>query len=342
MNKIIIDALNSRSKKTPIWLMRQAGRFLPEYREVRERAGSFLKLCYSPEDASNVTLQPIKRFDFDAAIIFSDILIVPNSLGLSLDFLQGEGPKLERVKQSSDLKKLTISSKNWCFEKIWETVRKTKSKLEEEKTLIGFAGAPWTVATYILEGRGKTDFEFSKNKIKTDKAFIKNLLEIISEQTINYLLGQIENGAEVIQIFDSWAGVLNDFEDRDDFIIEPVKFIISEVKKKYPNIPFISFPKGINYIEEYSKKIKSEGIGMGPEVSMEEAQKLQKFVAIQGNLSPETLASDKKNIEKETLNILNSLSGPNFIFNLGHGILPHTPIENVEFLVRLVRKHEKN
>ena len=160
MNKIIIDALNSRSKKTPIWLMRQAGRYLPEYKIIREKAGSFLKLCYSPSDAAEVTLQPIRRFGFDGAIIFSDILVIPHSLGLELDFVEGEGPKLERITNDLELKNLKISKNNWQFENVWNTVSKVKNELPNDKTLIGFAGAPWTVATYILEGKGKTEFEF--------------------------------------------------------------------------------------------------------------------------------------------------------------------------------------
>ena len=341
MNKIIIDALNSRSKKTPIWLMRQAGRFLPEYRIIREKAGSFLKLCYSPTDAAEVTLQPVRRFGFDGAIIFSDILVIPHSLGLGLDFVAGEGPKLERITNDSELKKLRISKHNWQFENVWNTVSKVKNELSMDKTLIGFAGAPWTVATYVLEGQGKTKFEFSKNAVKNDQKFVKNLLEIITEQTVNYLIVQIDSGAEVIQIFDTWAGVLNDFENKDEFIINPVKTIISEVRKKYPEIPFICFPKGIDYIENYIEEIRPNGVSIGSDVSMLEAKKLQNFVTIQGNLDPEILASSKEKIEKAVVNILDNLAGKNFIFNLGHGILPHTPIENVEFLVDLVRKYEK-
>jgi len=341
MNKRIIDALNSRSKKTPIWLMRQAGRFLPEYRNIREKAGSFLNLCYSPTDAAEVTLQPVRRFGFDAAIIFSDILVIPHSLGLKLDFVAGEGPKLERITNESELKKLKISKNNWQFENVWNTVSNVKNELEKDKTLIGFAGAPWTVATYILEGQGKTEFEFSKNAVKNDPNFVKNLLEILNEQTVNYLIGQIENGAEVIQIFDTWAGVLNEFENKDEFIIDPVKTIISEVRKKYPEVQFICFPKGINYLENYIEKIKPNGMSIGTDVSMKTAKNLQNSVTVQGNLDPEILASTKEKIEEATLNILDNLSGPNFIFNLGHGILPNTPIENVEFLVDLVRKYDK-
>lgn len=338
---MLLETLDGKFGRPPIWLMRQAGRYLPEYRKVRERCGSFLNLCYSPHDAAEVTLQPIRRFGFDAAIIFSDILVVPHSLGLELDFLQGEGPKLERVTSSEELKILQISTTNFQFEKVWETVSKVKKALPKNTALIGFAGAPWTVATYILEGKGKTGFEFCKNAVKNDVNFVKNLLEIITEQTINYLTGQIKAGAEVIQIFDSWAGSLNEFENREEFIIEPVKKIMEAIRASYPGVPVICFPKGIDYLQNYAQKIKPNGISIGPEVSMNEAKNLQQTVTVQGNLDPVILTSSKEKIKEETENILSNLAGKNFIFNLGHGILPETPIENVEFLVDIVRNYEK-
>lgn len=338
---MLLETLDGKLGRPPIWLMRQAGRYLPEYKKIREKCGSFLNLCYSPEDAAEVTLQPIRRFEFDAAIIFSDILVIPHSLGLELDFLQGEGPKLERITNSSELGKLKLSTSNFQFEKTWETVARVREKLPAKTALIGFAGAPWTVATYILEGQGKTGFEFCKNSIKNDVNFVKNLLEIITEQTIYYLIGQIKAGAEVIQIFDSWAGILNEFENREEFIVQPVKKIVEKLKKEYPKIPVICFPKGINYLEDYLKKISPQAISIGPDVSMIEAKELQKFAVVQGNLDPKILLSSKEKIKKETENILSNLMGKNFIFNLGHGILPETPIENVEFLVHLVRNYGK-
>ena len=338
---MLSDSLSGKAGKIPIWVMRQAGRYLPEYRKIREKAGSFLNLCYSPSDAAEVTLQPIKRFGFDAAIIFSDILVIPHSLGLELDFIQGEGPKLERIQNSKELEKLVISESNWQFKKVWETVSRVRKDLPKNTSLIGFAGAPWTVATYILEGKGKTDFSFCKSRIKEDPDFVEKLLDIITEQTIDYLLGQIEAGADVIQIFDTWAGVLNDIENNEKFIIKPVKKIVDAIREKHPDLPIICFPKGIDYLKYYVEKIMPNGISLGSEVSMEEAKELQKIVTIQGNLDPVILLSDKEKIKKETENILQNLSGKNFIFNLGHGILPETPIENVEFLVDIVRNYEK-
>jgi uroporphyrinogen decarboxylase len=340
MNKIIIDALKGNSRKTPIWLMRQAGRYLPEYKIIREKAGSFLNLCYSPADAAEVTMQPIRRFGFDGAIIFSDILVIPHSLGLELDFVQGEGPQLERITNFSELKNLKISKNNWQFENVWNTVSNVKNELANDKTLIGFAGSPWTVATYILEGKGKTDFAFCKNAVENDSKFVMDLLDILTEQTVNYLMGQIDAGAEVIQIFDTWAGLLNSYENRDDFIINPTKKIILEIRNKHPNIPIICFPKGINYLENYIEKIKPNGVSIGSDVSMEFAKKLQKLATIQGNLDPQILITDKDKIKIAAENILENLAGKNFIFNLGHGILPETPIENVEFLVDLVRGYK--
>lgn len=313
---------------------------MPEYKAIRQKLGGFLELCYSKE-AVEVTMQPIRRFNFDAAIIFADILIVPHSLGLDLKFEQGEGPILEQLKDSNDLRKLKISKSNFQFDKIWETTSGVKKELSNDKALIGFAGAPWTVATYILEGRGKTNFATSRNLVKNDPTFVTNLLEIITQQTINYLKGQIDAGADVIQIFDSWASVLNDFENKEKYIIDPVKNIVSELRDYSPDTKIICFPKGINYLEKYIEKILPDGVSLGSETSLEEAKNLQKFCTVQGNLSNEILVGEKAKIEKETIKILNELAGKNFIFNLGHGILQNTPIENVEFLVEIVRNYEK-
>ncbi len=341
-NKIFIDVLrNKPSKKTPIWIMRQAGRYLPEYRILREKAGSFLNLCYSPKDACEVTMQPIKRFGFDAAIIFSDILIVPHSLGIKLEFKKGDGPILEKITNENELKKLNISKNNQCFDKIWETVSRVKAELPKDKALIGFAGAPWTVATYVLEGRGKTGFPNAIRLAKENPEFVQSLINIIIEQTINYLIGQIEAGAEVIQIFDTWAGVLEK-KEYERFVEFPSLQIISCLRELYPDILFIGFPKGIKgSYKSYIKAVKPDGFSIDSSVSMEEAKDLQNFVTIQGNLDPELLLTDKAKIKDAAENILNNLAGKNFIFNLGHGVLPETPVENVEFLVNLVQNYEK-
>jgi uroporphyrinogen decarboxylase len=344
-NKVLIDALDGIVTKTPpIWLMRQAGRYLPEYRAIRGGISKFLDLCYNPELASIITIQPILRFNFDAAILFADILVIPHSLGIDVRFETGDGPILDTVRDEAKLKGLRISKSNWQFEKIWETASLTKASLPKNVTLIGFAGAPWTVATYMLEGKTGTSsaFKYSKNIAENNPEFLDRLINIITEQTIPYLIGQIDAGAEVIQIFDSWAGVL-DYKEYKRFVEEPTKKIVLELRKQRQNIKIICFPKGIDKtLEEYRENIKPDAISLGSNITMARAKELQKSVVVQGNLDPITLTKDKATIKKETENILSSLAGKNFIFNLGHGILPQTPIENVEFLVELIKNYEKN
>jgi uroporphyrinogen decarboxylase len=344
-NKVLIDALSSIDVKTPpIWLMRQAGRYLPEYRAIRGGISKFLDLCYNPELSSIITMQPILRFNFDAAILFADILVIPNSLGINVRFETGDGPILDTVRDETKLKELKISENNWQFEKIWETASLTKASLPKNVALIGFAGAPWTVATYMLEGKTGTssNFKYSKNIAKNNPEFLDRLINIITEQTIPYLIGQIDAGVEVIQIFDSWASIL-DYKEYKRFVEEPTKNIVLELRKQRPNVKIICFPKGIDKtLEEYRVNVRPDAISIGSNISMEKAKSIQKSVVVQGNLDPITLTKDKETIQKETEAILSNLAGRNFIFNLGHGILPETPIENVEFLVELIRNYGKN
>jgi uroporphyrinogen decarboxylase len=342
---IFLDTLNKSNKDgyIPIWLMRQAGRYLPEYRSVRGGISKFLDLCYNPELACKVTLQPIERFAFDAAIIFSDILVVPDSMGCKVSFETGEGPVLEKIENEADLKGLKISKTNEKFEKIWKTVSLIKKELPEEVALIGFAGSPWTVATYMLEGRGgkNSGFEISNNISKNNPVFLNKLIDIIIKQTLPYLEGQIDAGANVIQLFDSWAGIL-DYKEYKEFVEKPNKILVEELRKTRPGVPIICFPKGIKTLEEFVDNVKPDALSIGYEVDLNLAKKLQEKTIIQGNLDPEILSSTKERIKEATENILEKLSDKSFIFNLGHGILPETPVENVEFLVDLVRQYEKN
>ncbi len=344
-NKVIIDALNgSKTNTVPLWLMRQAGRYLPEYRSIRGGVSKFLDLCYNSDLASIITLQPINRFGFDAAIIFADILIVPHSLGIDVRFESGDGPILDTIRDDTQLLRLKTSESNWQFEKIWNTVSLVKKSLPRKTTLIGFAGAPWTIATYMLEGKtgSKSGFKYSKEVAKNRSEFLDNLINIIIEQTIPYLLGQIDAGAEVIQIFDSWAGVL-EYKEYKRFVEEPTRRIVSELRRLRPNVPLICFPKGINQtLEEYRQNVMPTCISLGPDTTMQKAKELQKSVVIQGNLDPLILTQDKEKIKTAVEDILNNLAGKRFIFNLGHGILPETPVENVEFLVDLIRYYGKN
>lgn len=343
-NKNIIDVLSKKNleNKTPLWLMRQAGRYLPEYRNIRGAVPNFLDLCYDSELASQITLQPISRFGFDAAILFADILIVPHSLGLDVRFESNEGPIVEQITKDEDLKKLQTSDANWQFDKIWKTVSLVKNSMPKNIALIGFAGAAWTVATYIVEGRGgkKSGFNNILKDTKENPEFIDNLIEIINQQTIPYILGQIDAGAEIIQLFDSWANVL-DYDGYKRFVETPTKKLVAEIRKARPGVPIICFPKDIKYLREFCENVRPDGVSLGPEISVDEAKKLQETTIIQGNLDPEILAGNDKNKIKESVTeIMQNFSGKNFIFNLGHGILPQTPIENVEYLVSLVRNYE--
>ena len=324
----------------PIWFMRQAGRYLPEYMEVRKNFLDFLELCYNSKKAAEVTLQPINRFGFDAAIIFSDILVLPHALGWKVHFKKGEGPVLQKFESDKDL--ICLNNK---FDKkinhIYDTVSIVRSSLDKNKSLIGFAGSPWTVVSYMLEGKGKQDFSVSKNFLYTKKILSLQLIDVITNKTIEYLLGQIDAGVDVIQLFDSWSGVLSG-EEYDDFVVKPTKKIVNSIKDKYPEIPIIGFPRGSGYLyQEYINKTNIDAIGVDQFVPINIMKKWQDKIVVQGNFDPVLLFSNKEIIERKANNILSELGNKNFIFNLGHGILPNTPTENVEFLVNYVRNYNK-
>jgi uroporphyrinogen decarboxylase len=340
LDKKILDVLNKKNthKTPPIWIMRQAGRYLPEYKKIRESTGSFLNLCYNPQKAAEVTLQPIKRFDFDAAIIFSDILIVPHSMGLNVHFEQGEGPVVERILHEAELSKLKIDQENEKLQKTYEAISLVRATMSNDKALIGFTGAPWTVATYILEGRGKHDFRYSRKIAYSEPKFLESLIDKLVEQTTYHLLGQIKAGANLVQIFDSWSGVLGEIE-YEKFVIKPTIKIIQEVKKQYPDVPIIGFPRGSGYLyERYIKDTGIDAVGVDQNIPIKNMVQFQESVVVQGNLDPVILLTDKRVIEEKVEYILSQVNkNGKFIFNLGHGIMPETPIENVEFLVDCVR-----
>lgn len=325
----------------PIWVMRQAGRYLPEYRKIRSDIGSFLELCYNPKLASEVTLQPIERFNLDAAIIFSDILVIPDALGVKVEFVKNEGPKLQKISQSSDLKSLDISNIKTHLNPVFEALSIVKSKLDTQKALIGFSGSPWTLACYMIEGGGSKNFELTRKTAIRDELFFGELIEILTQSIIIYLSEQIKAGATTVKLFDSWAGVLPPQQLRK-WVINPTKRIVSEIKRLHPNVPIICFPRGIgaNYIE-FSKTVNSHGLALDQTLEKNWVKKyLQEDLGqvIQGNLDNILLATGSKSeIEKEVLDIKESFGGSPFIFNLGHGILPETPIENMELLMKLIR-----
>lgn len=337
---LLQDTFQRKNKNIPIWFMRQAGRYLPEYMELRKNVIDFLELCYDSDKAKAITLQPIHRFDLDAAIIFADILVVPHAFGWKVAFKKGEGPILQKFESYKDL--ININNN---FDKkvnsIYDTVNKVRISLDKSKSLIGFAGSPWTVTSYMLEGKGKQDFSVSKNFLYNNKKLALQLIDIITEKTIEYLLGQISAGVDVIQLFDSWAGVLSG-KEYEDFVINPTKKIVNTIKNKYPCLPIIGFPRGSGYLyQEYIDQISIDAIGVDQFVPLDIIKKWQKNIIVQGNFDPVLLLGAKKIIAQKADDILTTLNNKNFIFNLGHGILPHTPLENVQFLVNYVRNYQK-
>lgn len=349
MNKLINTLNGNKTTTPPIWIMRQAGRYLPEYREIRSNVKNFLDLCYTPKLASEVTLQPITRFDLDAAIIFSDILVIPDALGVKVEFVKNEGPKLG----SFELKNLRTENIAKRLSPVFEALELTKSKLGKDKALIGFSGSPWTLACYMIEGGGSKNFEATRRAAIKDEGFFAELIEILTQSIIQYLSLQIKAGADVVKLFDSWAGVLPP-DQLQKWVIEPTKKIVTEIGKlnlrssveSSVKTPVICFPRGVGIsYEKFAREVAPQGLALDQNVSKIWAKKnLQENLGqvVQGNLDNFLLAfGSKKEIEKEVLEILETFSAHPFIFNLGHGILPETPIENVQLVVDLVRKNSK-
>lgn len=334
--KLLIAALKgTKGNKIPFWFMRQAGRYLPEYRELRSKAKNFLDFCYTPELACEVTLQPIRRFDMSAAIIFSDILVIPHALGMRVWFEEGNGPRLAPVNEES-FSELAVGGMKGKLSPVYEALRLTKKSLPKETALIGFCGAPWTLACYMLNGRGG-DFSAVKAKAGERKEFFLKLLSLLSKAVTEHAIHQIEAGAEVIQLFDSWAGILNDGEF-SEYVIAPTKNIVAAIKVKHPNIPIIGFPREAkNNYSAYAKETKVDAVSVDQSVPLEKVKELQKICVVQGNLDPVLLAGDKETMLAQAENIVSALADKAFVFNLGHGILPQTPVENVRLLSDFLR-----
>jgi uroporphyrinogen decarboxylase len=318
---------------TPIWLMRQAGRYLPEYMKIRKTVENFLGLCYDADKATEVTMQPIRRYNFDAAIVFSDILVLPHALGWSVEFKEEIGPILQKFKSKDDFKFLQNDPNN-KLSIVYQIIKNVKNQLSPFTPLIGFAGSPWTVMSYMLEGGAKKDFKISKKFIYEDKNLAKELINFITKQTTVYLVNQAKAGVDILKLFDSWAGVLGAEEYRD-FVIEPTRAIISGVKKHFPNIPIIGFPRNSGFLyKQYIEKTGVDIIAVDQNVPLEMMKSWSNEVIVQGNLDPVVLLTNKDIIKDKVHKILSIFDDrKNFIFNLGHGILPETPTENVEFLV---------
>lgn len=336
-----LDALAFKTpKRTPIWLMRQAGRYLAEYRATRAEAGSFLDLCYNPKLAAEVTLQPIRRFGFDASIIFSDILVVPHALGQTVEFLEGEGPKLDPITNAKGLAALDQSRTAEKFDLVYEAIGRVTSALGSATPLIGFCGAPWTVATYMVGGSGSPDQRAAKTMAFGDRKTFSALMDILVETSATYLIGQIEAGARAIQIFDSWAGSLAD-NDYEDWVIAPTVALVQRVKATHPDIPVIGFARGNPALyERYFEATGVQGLGCDTSAPLSLMRSLQHRVTVQGNLDPILLAVGGDAMERRVRAILDHLAGKPFIFNLGHGILPDTPVAHIEQLIALVRDSE--
>jgi len=338
--KTILRALAGETLPTPpIWMMRQAGRYLPEYRATRAEAGDFLSLCYNSELAAEVTLQPIRRYGFDAAILFADILLLPQALGADLWFVTGEGPRLSTITTEADFAKLKpVDDIDEVLNPIYETVRILRRELPEETTLIGFAGAPWTVATYMIAGRGTPDQGPAHALKEENRALFEALLSRITQGTIAYLSRQIDAGAEVVKIFDSWAGSLKG-ADFEAYAVEPARQITAAIKAQYPSIPVIGFPReaGDGYVG-FAKATGVDCVALDNSVAATWAAKhVQIDGCVQGNLASRHMVTGGDALVTETRQIVEAFSGGPHIFNLGHGITPDADPDNVQRMIDTVR-----
>lgn len=334
-----LDTLAGRRLATPpVWLMRQAGRYLPEYRAVRATTRSFLEFCYTPDKAVEVTLQPIKRFGFDAAIIFSDILVVPDALGQKVWFEEGEGPKLEALTDPAQFGRLSRARLGDHLAPVYEAIKQTRAALPKETALLGFAGAPFTLACYMIEGSGSRDFAKVKKWAYAHPESFGLLIDLLVDAVIDHLSNQVEAGADAVQLFDSWAGVLPE-EQLFRWSLDPLVRIAKGLRERHPAIPIIVFPRAVGpaalmYRRPDSFSALSLDTGIGAHWA---AKELQPHICIQGNLDPIMLVAGGAALEQEAKRILDKFGHGSFVFNLGHGVVPQTPPEHVAQLVEIVR-----
>jgi uroporphyrinogen decarboxylase len=325
-----------RRDPPPMWLMRQAGRYLPEYRELRATKGGFLELAYDPASAAEITLQPLKRFAFDGAILFSDILVVPHAMGMDLSFVAGEGPRLAPRMAEARIRDLQPQVER--LEPIYETVRRVKAELKPETTFLGFAGSPWTVATYMIAGQGSREQAEARQLGYSDPGKLRAILDIVAQLTVDYLSRQIEAGVDAVQLFDSWAGSLspNQFER---FVVAPTAWIVDQLRQRHPGTPIIGFPKGAGgKLRAYAAETAVDAIGLDETVDPAwAARELPAGLPVQGNLDPLALVAGGDALKSAVHRILDALGDRPHIFNLGHGIQQTTPIAHVEELVMLVK-----
>lgn len=325
--------------RRPVWLMRQAGRYLDEYKMVRARVGSFLDLCYDPVLASEVTLQPLRRFDLDAAIVFSDILVVAHALGAKLEFREGEGPVLSAVRGSVDLRELSAVADLEQLSPVFETVRRVRANITAEQSLIGFCGGPWTVASYMIEGGSVDDRIVARQAAVVGAEWFSDLFERIIETSVAYLVGQASAGADALQIFDTWAGDLPEFLF-EDLVFAPIRRIVEEVRLAVGEIPFIGFARGlgVSYLE-FARRCGLNAVSVGSSVDVGWLRDVvSPVVAVQGNLDPAVLLTGGAVLDKSVRRLLSALPPHSHIMNLGHGVHPATPVEHVARMIDIVRE----
>lgn len=345
--KPILDVISGQKPaRQPFWLMRQAGRYLPEYRELRAEAGGFLDLVYNPDFAAEVTIQPIRRFDMDAAILFSDILVIPHALGQTVEFVKGEGPKLDPIRNTEGLKALEGHAIHETLGPIYQTIRNVRSGLTSEgfdhTTLIGFAGAPWTVACYMVDGGGSKDFMETKRWAYSDPDGFQKLMDILVTSTADYLTEQVKAGAEVIKIFDSWAGIVDEAFFKS-YVIKPAKQIVDIVRQnlsgtEFEGTPIIGFARGAGVQhKDYAQQTGIDVIAVDQMVPAHWVRdNLQPLKTVQGNLDPFSILAGGDAMVKSATHVLETLGGSPFIFNMGHGINKDTPPDHVALLAKTI------
>jgi uroporphyrinogen decarboxylase len=339
VNKLLLTVLDDRPQNPPpVWLMRQAGRYLPEYRALRAKAGGFLDLVFNPEFAAEVTLQPVRRFGFDAAILFSDILVVPHALGQHVRFSAGEGPLLDPITDRTAFERLNSELDHDVLAPVYETIGIVKAQLEPSVALLGFCGAPWTVASYMIAGRGTPDQAPARLFAYRDAAAFAVLIDVLVEASASYLVRQLQAGADAVQIFDTWAGVLPP-EQFERWCMEPTRRIVELVRAQVPNARVIGFPRGAGaMLARYVENVPVNAVGLDWMVDKSFArERIQSRVPVQGNLDPLVLVSGGVALDRAVDAIMESFAERRFIFNLGHGIVPETPIAHVEQMLKRVR-----
>jgi uroporphyrinogen decarboxylase len=339
VKKPLLDVLNHQPRSPPpVWLMRQAGRYLPEYRAVRQKAGDFLKLCFTPELAAEVTLQPVRRFGFDAAILFSDILVVPYALGQQVWFPMGEGPRLEPIASRSDTMQLKNELDHDVLAPVYEAIARVKVELPPYAGLLGFCGAPWTTATYMIAGRGTPDQEPARSFAYRDPEGFAVLINRLIDASASYLIRQLQAGVDAVQVFDTWAGILP-MDEFQRWCIEPMQRIIVKVREQIPGAKVIGFPRGVGTgLLRYIEDVPVDAVGLDWTIDLMFARdQIQWRVPVQGNLDPLVLVAGGDALDRAVDRILEVFSERPFIFNLGHGILPETPIAHVEQMLARVR-----